>query len=1159
MLITGAKKRSIADQTGVIDFRFLMSFSNTTGECLVGLSGTRTFNFAFRNGKIYDNAGNFVQSYSPSVPVLVSGQLGQRSYDYAINDELIALDNPIDTGMYSWLFVKPTNMEVEFDGFVRGAVPNYYADNAGKYYHPNYIVSGRIINLNPSSTFRIFDVEVLQPSSPFSVYDFTATNISGTGYIQLTSDQIGLSDYVVPLLLRTNFGDVPLDFTITGDYTVVPDVYLNISPDTVNVVNGVAKNYLAQFAYFPTGAYIALSLEYLSGTTGNIYFFKDQISDIQYRLLSGLITGCGQLADTRTGLVSGQDPKTLIYEQGTGTGVFTSETVCATGDVSQDYNLQVFGLGAGFFNVNYLASGFGSGMFSGIVPVSGGWLTIVGYNFTGTGDNPGVAVGFVPTGTGRYFARPTGCLTISQTLVYDTDFFSGNLALDVAYAGPLVINYSVLGVGWATGAFVSGRVDSRYVLNFEQGQYTYTKFYSGLVSGRMTNTGNFDPATQCLGEELGVTGILTGNFSLTAMLDCSVTTGLPFIPITGVPIQIFDSQKRLVQPNRVVMIQPSGGFGTSETSYNALGGQFTRTKTSRMGSTPSGEGYFQNPVGECLAPGNIESRIWKESMPYTTTSGTFDAVGNSVGFVSTRMYLTGTGELDQDISGAQDSGVIHFFISGSGKKAVAFRGMNFSQPDRILHMVLMKDGVFYNSWEDLYIDPKVYSHINTATNGTNAYDTIGLTELSSGYYSLYISAREATAPSVYFQSAIFSGCESARHLIVTVEAQGVFRENACVDLVDYVNGTARSGANYDPIYIRYTDTGLLAEGGCRSIAGGGGQAKECPGICFEAAYTSDEDFRWYPEVRTYTFTIPIYDNAYYGNDPEFTISLTNPSGCQLGFPSEATIRILENDNPIFVIVTGVGESGEYLNGILSGITEFDCIPETEVEPEPPDPCIFDPSFCDPCYTNPANCEEDPPTCTGFTPPPCCSCGSTTSIAGTCPGYGTRIFSGIIPTPGGICGQVSAGGCGPTNGQIFVGKLCCSGSSLSTSFAGHCLQGLVSAFPEDCITNEDACEDAGDHSWSGCNGMNNCTGECGPSGCAASGNFSACPDYGVRIPGKRRPRGPDCNRLLVFLEVIPSSSPNCAASSHTGCSDWDFTGTCYGPRGGGMGLVCPPPP
>ncbi len=1149
MLFTGYKKRSIADQTGVIDFRFSLSFDNTTGECIVGLSGTRDFRFEFKSGKIYDTVGNFVQSYSPQVPVEISGQLGQTTYDYAINNELIAMGVPVNTGKYSWLYIRPSGTNVEFDGFVRGTLPNYYLDNAGKYFYQNYEVTGRIINLTPSNSLRIFDVQVLQSSSPFLVSDFTTGDISNTGYIKLTSDQIGLSDYVVPLLLKTNFGDVSLDFTITGDYTVIPDVYLNISPDTVNVVNEVAKDYLVQFAYFPTGAYLGVSLEYVSGTTGNIYFFKDQVSDLQYRLLSGVIVGCERLSAQHTGLVSGLDPKTNIWELGTGTGLFTAPNICATGTVTEDYTLKVFGNGEGFFNINYLASGAHSGLFSGVVPIQGGWLTIVGYNFTGTGDTPGVAVGFVPTGTGRYFARPTGCLTISQTLNYDADYYSGTLSVQKAYEGPLTTTYSVLSVGFATGQMVSGRVDSSYVLNFEQGLYTYTKYYSGLVSGHATNTGNFEP-TGCISDETPVTGIVTGYFSITAMLDCSATTGLPMIPITGYPVLVYDSQRRLVQPNKVVLIRPSGGWGTEETSYNAVNGVYTRTKTSRMGATPSGDGYFQNPVGDCLDD-SVTGRLWKESLPYSVFTGSFDSSGNSLGYASTRMYMRGSGDLEADTAGALDSGVIHFYISGEGTKAIAFRGLNLGNSDRILRMVLFKNGVFLDSWEDFSVQPGLFQYADQAAEGTDVYDTIGLSDLSSGRYSLYVSSREAPLPYVFFKTGYFSGCEQSRNLIVTVVGSGVFRGAACVNMVNYEEITAHSGVNYDPIYLQYNDTGL-AQTGCYGVSPRG---MRCPGICFSAGSPTGEEYRWGEEVREYTFTIPIYDNANYSSGHQFKISLSEPSGCNLYSPSEATIHIIDNDYVMFVTGGALGyETGAMLPDSL------DCSYIEPRPPEPPDPCVYDPWLCDPCAINPSLCDPgNPPPlpsgCTGITLNPCCNCSSVTLIQGTCPGYGSEIFSGLIPTPGSVCGQTNVDGCGPTNGYIYAGKVCCSGSSLQTRFAGNCMNHTFMAYPEDCITNPETCQDAGDIDWSGCSNTTNCTGNCdGMGNCDNTGTFN-CTDFARRDGRRRRPKTPKCPNLLLFLKVTEDTT--CSPSSS--CREWHWTGMCVAPRGGFMGLVCPPAP
>ncbi len=1185
MLFSGFKKRSIADQTGIVDFRFSLSFSNTTGECVVGLSGTRNFLFTFKSGKVYDNVGNFVHSYAPVVPVSISGQVGQTSYDYTINDDLVALGNPISSGRSSWLFINPTNTTVDFDGFVRGAIPNYYADTAGKYLYENHVVTGRVINLNSGQRFRIFDVEVLQASSPYSVVDFTTGNISRTGYIRLTSDQIGLSDYTVPLLLRTNFGDVPLDFVVTGDYSVIPDVYLNISPDTTNVINGVAKNYTTQFAYYPTGAYLGVSLEYVDGITGKIYFFEDHISDIQYRLLSGTIVGCDRLYRQDTGVISGYDALDLSYSYGTGTGDFYSNQICPTGTFSQNYELDLFGLGNGLLQTNYTASGHGVGMFSGRVPFSGGYLTIVGYNFVGTGDSPGVAVGVVPTGTGRYFAHPTGCWAVSQNLTYGTDYYSGTLSFGKAYEGPLSVPYSTVSVGWATGDFVQGVVDSTFVLNFDQGNYTFTKYFSGLVYGYMQNTGNFLP-TGCIDDQTPVSGIVTGTYSITRLLECSSTTGLPMIPVTGYPIFVYDSQRRIVLPNTVVLVRPSGGFLDTETSYDALAGTYTRTKTSRMGATPSGNGYFSQPIGGC-DDFSLTGKIWKESMPLSGATGTFDSSDNSIGYVSTRMYLNDTGDM-ADLSNLADSGAMHFYISGAGKKAVALRGLNLGNTARILQLTLLKDGVYYDSWENVSMDYALNSYHSEAAENTTSEDTIGLSELESGYYSLYVTAKEAAYPTVSFSSSIFSGCESSRNLLVTVMASGIFRSPVCVDMMDYEELTAHSGVNYDPIYLKWNDEGVR-NNGCKYIAAAS-NAQLCPGICFDVG--SPDEYGMLPdEVRYYSFTLPIYDNAGYGGDHEFYVSLSNPSGATIVAPAEALIRIVENDNPGLVTGGRQGDVflkdddgneyqrlvvGDYngvfdatgleimtVNGMLTGFgimnnTSFECEFIEPRNPEPPDPCIFLPELCNYCLQNPAACEPydpQPPDCSGCPPQACCACPDTMYITGACPGYGSRIFGGLVGTPGSTCGQVSAMGCGPTTGYMFVGQICCSGTTIAPVFSGHCLTSTFVAYSSTCGEMDDNQCGSGicrsDVSWSGCSDGSGCSGN---SGILA--NFEGCLDYAKKPRGGKRPTGPKCESLLVFLKV--SEIPNCDSSAST-CAPWKWTGTCKFRPGNPMSQICPPPP
>src|SRR6187401_360517 len=103
MQVTGFKKRSIADQRDTVDFNFALTFNSLSGRSECGLSGSNVFKFSFERGRIYDPAGKFVSSYQKDVPVVISGQLGQSSYDYYIDNNLEALGNETGTGVYSWI------------------------------------------------------------------------------------------------------------------------------------------------------------------------------------------------------------------------------------------------------------------------------------------------------------------------------------------------------------------------------------------------------------------------------------------------------------------------------------------------------------------------------------------------------------------------------------------------------------------------------------------------------------------------------------------------------------------------------------------------------------------------------------------------------------------------------------------------------------------------------------------------------------------------------------------------------------------------------------------------------------------------------------------------------------------------------------------------
>ncbi len=1096
MLISGFKKRSISDQTGVVEFLFNVNPLNTTGNTFVGLSGTQTFGFNFHNSRIYDPKGNFVSSYEANTSTIISGQVGPSSYDYYINDQIIALGNAYQTGKFSWIYVD-TDSSINFEGGIKGRIPNYSLDTTGKYEYQNFLVTGKIINQDENLAFRIFDVEIAQQTSPFSISGFTTGDITNTGFIYLTSNEIGLADSTIPLLINTNFGDINVNFIVSGDYTLVPDVFLNISPNSTNVISNTPKHYNVQISNFPSGTQIGVYLSYENGITGNIYAFEQKVSDLTGIATTGLISGAGILSSFQYGSVSGLDPKTNIWETGSASGSLQTDLIFATGRISYNYSITGYGGGEGYLNINFPVSGITTGFFEGDVFLDGGFVNAITYDFLGTGNFPGF-------GTGA---------SLNDPLVYLTDYYSGVVETNKAFTGLLTLPYSVLSIGWATGQTFSGNVQTNFAKLFDLGTYTFRKFYSGLVTGTVVNTGDFNPNV-CISEQPISTGIITGNFALNLLLDCTAVTGALTIPVSGIPSQIFGSNNQLLGPNTVVEIHPSGGYGDFETSYYSLSGVFTRTKTSRMGVTPSGSGLFQHIVGSCLDlnvnapilsnPTDVDFNVWKETINTVVTSGQFDSNNNYLASSDFNMYITGSGG---DYGNPQDSGLLHFVISGEGKKSIALKGIfpSFvSVSSATVEFFLYKNGSPTEIWEtqgnnfggsvEDYLPSSPWQKWNVIINqDLQASDTVVVLEdLTSGYYSLYAYVQPKTPPIVYFTKPIFSGCESSQNLVFEIAVSGDMVSDTWVEIKDYEERTAHSGVNYDPLFFVYSPDSLHITGERRNAHAGG--------LYFSAAaqdYSSGYGF------QSQRLTIPIYDNAAFGLDHELYIILSNPSGATLPFSyrddngvpyllntgdpycfKETLIRIIENDNG--TIPTGIYQQAmpvtpstvsSFPNGAGVGIiiptdgngdwfydsvnvnsdvekidafdsagTQFGVVITSGLLTTSP---INDPFFCDfipPIIPpEPPACWPDcsrkipvePPTdCKTDCPnpePDCCTCDNLVPSGISCGGYG--LFPVDILPSGAKCGQGSVSDeCG-TDCYIFAGSLCMSrGTSFIDSFS-----------------------------------------------------------------------------------------------------------------------------
>ena len=1153
MIVSGFKKRSIAHQTGNVFFDFSASVPDSSGSYSFGLSGADKFQFTMSGAKLFDPNGNFVQSYFPNQSLSISGVVSPTSYNYYVNSSIVAWGQTTPTGLYSspiaYLYGN-SNSSFELESFVKGELPDYTLDEAGAYTQSGQLVTGRIVNNNSGRAFRIFDAQTNSQTS-FSVHSFSTGDITGTGYIVFSGDGYYLQDQIVPTSLQTNFGQIDYKFLISGDYSQVPDTYLNLSPDLSVAFSDRPLYINAAVGAFPSGTRVGVSLEYLSGVTGNVYFYSG-VTGYGSAQLSGNITGCGTLSYLKTGQVSGLDPKTAVWETGVGTGLFSSTSLCATGNVSGDYSVTIYGLGYGTITTDYTASGYTSGYYEGRVPFTGAVINATAYNYLGTGETPTIATGTVPEGDGKIRAYPTGEIALGSPIPSES-YYQANISYPKVYSGPLTYDYSVVGVGYATGQPVSGKVTSAFLLNFEPGRYTFSKYFSGVVSGNgVVSTGLFD-INQCPSQS-GISGLITGNFSSSYFVNCD--EAYPTIRVSGSPSLIYNLDGTLAEPNRVYTFTPSGGFG-NETLQRYNDGYDVKTRISRMGATPSGFGTFANPLQDCavanrsLYASDITSHYWRETISGVTSTQTgFDSLDNGIGTVNTKLYITGTGDVLQDFAGVSDSGVMDFYISGSGAKAIALKGLNLAQEDRILSLTLYKNGLLENSWEDVYIPGYLYEYYDQATSGTNSYDTVTISELESGYYSLVVTAKNVQNPEVSFSAAEFSGCESSRNILITVQAQGVFRKPCCVDLKTYYENTAHSGVHYDPIYLVYGDTGLR-DSGCVSVGAHASRGSGCPGICFEKSSPSGYG-TWQYETKTYQFTIPIYDNAVYGDNASFDIILDNPSGCVISSP-EATVTIVDNDNKQFV-------TGEYpTTGMMTGAT-IDCSLVPDLPPEPPTGCIFDPLSCDPCYQNPESCisGRTPPCECGDVPVECLPCagGSVQIVSGVCNGQNV---SGLFGIPGATCGTASVSGCGPTSGlYVYVGTIPMSGGALPRfEFSGNCLSYETLLLDASCgMANFECTGNTGECpqtvTWLGCIESYYGTRSC--SGLGDTGQLlyfgrseGVCDNYASGYFGKETLCGAD-----LFVKVL--STATCGHHSH-GCHSWNFTGRTVFAPGNPQQILC----
>jgi len=427
----GFYNRSIYPQTGLFTAQISTTLTSSyQSNCEFGFSGNNSvISFACQSGYIFNKKNNegvtgyeLIGSYRPGIPIEVSGDFSRNAYNVSINDNIKLMGEQIPaTGYFDYFYINAITGVENVNLALKGSIPFYTYQQYGTYLTGQNIAF-QIYNQSPWP-FKVFSGQVLGNTGAFHWSGSNYLTVSGnnTGTYGLIVDNFLQGEKPIPLKLFTNFGDINLYVTGSG-YLVLPTNFsISINPILTGIFDGLENAYTVTVLN-PTGIFTNISLEYVTGATGNFFenaYREDQITG----LVTGFISGCGFVTGVGnyTGYISGFNPLLSGYESGIGTGINTVQFwTCDTGIVT--------GTGTG------LASGY-INTFTGTRSFSGVWDLITGDNVI----NKDFRENNYLIGQNRYFNTSIGGsdfgiynTDIKVWVQYDSGTISGGAVTDVA-------------------------------------------------------------------------------------------------------------------------------------------------------------------------------------------------------------------------------------------------------------------------------------------------------------------------------------------------------------------------------------------------------------------------------------------------------------------------------------------------------------------------------------------------------------------------------------------------------------------------------------------------------------------------------------------------------------------------------------------------------
>lgn len=651
MLISGTRHRYIYPQdtvnwlfnltpvsTGAFDF----NFHSNSGDI---------FNiFSLKNRKIYSYQNDFIGSYSINSNLSLSGNITNGKIDLYHNSL------PLYLGLGIQKFDKITGFSLNSRGGdnidflnlnILGDSPEYFYDQNATY-RSGESIKINIVN-NSNQDFTIFSGNV--ENSNFSINGLDNLKISknNTGYFYLVHNNSLVNFSNTDVVIDTDFGRQRLKITLSGIRLEDETYYLSVGPNVLFVENDFYQDYNIVFKN-ANSANLSIELKYISGVTGDYSRPVTRYSFLENQNVSGFIEGSGFLFGGITGLISGFNPLKDYYEFGTGSGIARDFKIAENQYIEKNYNILASGFGdvyaltgiqakgsqndilySGFINFQGgLLTGFFSGVVTGVVPdAKRGWYVNSGGNFvpppiseesynlicSSTLNNPicseysfeyefktGLKTGFITK-----FFNYTGDIVISFA---PSETEKVKLISPTLFATGLITDYfKITGAAFATGQRVSGKLVGDYLLDFEPGKWIISKPYSGSITGEsFLSLSDFDPV-----KGVPIPGISTGYFNEIAFTGLNVSFCEPKIPeqidIKKIPEEVFS--KECFQDDRSFnyqytgyLLQPLSGseerffenstFQIRSGNYKLYAGHPAggRTRISRLGLTPSGNGFF---------------------------------------------------------------------------------------------------------------------------------------------------------------------------------------------------------------------------------------------------------------------------------------------------------------------------------------------------------------------------------------------------------------------------------------------------------------------------------------------------------------------------------------------------------------------------------------